>query len=536
MSNMKLSVKLIGGFVLVALLTLSVGVVGYKGISDIGAALTEVAVVRMPSMEGLDIMLQAQSEIQTVERTILLPEAAPGTREHEAQAGRLEHAWKQVDKGWKIYEPLPQTRDEEALWNKFKPAWEAWKNDHQHVADLVKAGKGEDALALSFGKASKSYYAAEALLEELIELQNTEASSFIKGSIGNVDRPKIMIGIALLGGLVIALLLGLFLSRSITRPIIGVIHSLSEGAEQVASASGQVSSASQSLADGASEQAASLEETSSSLEEMASMTRQNADHAKEADTLMKEATIVVERANESMSQLGASMNEISKASQETSKIVKTIDEIAFQTNLLALNAAVEAARAGEAGAGFAVVADEVRNLALRAAEAAKNTAALIEGTVKKIQDGTELMESTDESFGEVAKSAAKVAGLVAEIAAASGEQAQGIEQVNKAVTEMDRVVQQNAANAEESASASEQMNAQAQQIKDAVSRLALLVAGGAKQRNGGGAPDPARTATPNVHQKRVIPKEKATARPPARTKEVHPEQVIPLDEEEFRDF
>ena len=179
------------------------------------------------------------------------------------------------------------------------------------------------------------------------------------------------------------------------------------------------------------------------------------------------------------------MQEISKASEETSKIIKTIDEIAFQTNLLALNAAVEAARAGEAGAGFAVVADEVRNLAMRAADAAKNTAALIEGTVKKVSDGTALVKTTNDAFNEVAGSTAKVGELVGEIAAASSEQAQGIEQVNIAVTEMDKVTQQNAATAEESASASEELNAQAEEMKSFVADLAAMVGGNADVSTGG---------------------------------------------------
>jgi methyl-accepting chemotaxis protein len=176
-----------------------------------------------------------------------------------------------------------------------------------------------------------------------------------------------------------------------------------------------------------------------------------------------------------MGQLTTSMQEISKASEDTSKIIKTIDEIAFQTNLLALNAAVEAARAGEAGAGFAVVADEVRNLAMRAAEAAKNTAALIEGTVKKISDGTALVKTTSDAFNDVAASTKKAYGLIGEIAAASNEQAQGIEQVNIAVTEMDKVTQQNAATAEETASASEELSAQAEEMKRIVSDLTAMV-------------------------------------------------------------
>ena len=267
----------------------------------------------------------------------------------------------------------------------------------------------------------------------------------------------------------------LFTRRSITRPVTRVVAGLNDGADQVASAASQISSTSQQLAEGSSEQAASIEETSASLEEMASMTRQNADNARQADDLMKETKRVVAQAKESMSQMCRSMDDITKASEDTSKIIKTIDEIAFQTNLLALNAAVEAARAGEAGAGFAVVADEVRNLAMRAADAARNTAGLIEETVKKVKGGAALMASTDHAFGQVHESANKVADLVGEIAAASGEQAQGIEQVNKAVSEMDQVTQQNAASAEESASASEEMSAQAETMKAMVNDLLAMI-------------------------------------------------------------
>jgi methyl-accepting chemotaxis protein len=282
-------------------------------------------------------------------------------------------------------------------------------------------------------------------------------------------------------GLILVLLLGIGMAylivSSITKPIRRVVDGLAEGADQVASASGQVSGSSQQLAEGASEQAASIEETSSSLEEMSSMTKQNAEHAGQANKLMSETSDVVVKANQSMDKLTVSMAEITKASEETSKIIKTIDEIAFQTNLLALNAAVEAARAGEAGAGFAVVADEVRNLAMRAAEAAKNTANLIEGTVKKIKDGSELVQETSADFSQVAASAGKMSELIGEISAASTEQAQGIDQVNKAVNEMDKVVQTNAANAEESASAAEEMNAQAENMKNFVAELVAIVDG-----------------------------------------------------------
>ncbi|PLX50277.1 MAG: chemotaxis protein [Desulfobulbaceae bacterium] len=294
---------------------------------------------------------------------------------------------------------------------------------------------------------------------------------------------RFLIGL-LLGAVILGAILAFFITRVITRPLNQVITGLNEGSDQLASASGQVSSSSQSMADGASQQAASIEETSSSMEEVAAMTRRNAENAGNADGLMKETNLVVTSASESMQKLTQSMDDISKASAETSNIIKTIDEIAFQTNLLALNAAVEAARAGEAGAGFAVVADEVRNLAMRAASAAKDTAQLIDGTVKEVTNGSQLASATNDNFAQVAQSVSKVGTLVSEISQASIEQSTGIDEVNTAISEMDKVVQQNASGAEESASAAEEMNAQAQQLKEYVADLLMMVTGTKKQETG----------------------------------------------------
>ena len=339
----------------------------------------------------------------------------------------------------------------------------------------------------------------------------------------------IVLVLGLGGGTVLFVFLAVLIIRSITKPISAVITGLQSSADDVSSASGQMSIASQSLAEGSSEQAATIEETSSSLEEMASMTKQNADNAGQADGLMQEANQVVRQADESMTKLTVSMEEISRASEETSKIIKTIDEIAFQTNLLALNAAVEAARAGEAGAGFAVVADEVRNLALRAADAAKDTAGLIEGTVKKVNQGGTLVADTNEAFGKVAESTSKVGELVGEIAAASNEQAQGIEQLNKAVIEMDKVVQQNAASAEESASSSAEMSDQAENMKTYVTDLVTLV---------GGSWKPHRTTetTPTGNNEVVSHRPEKTTKIQANSTALVPEKLIPFDDDEFQDF
>ena len=348
--------------------------------------------------------------------------------------------------------------------------------------------------------------------------------------LGVLRNRNMMIGLA--GCFLTMLGMYVLISRLVSRPVKKVATILAESADQVASASTHVSSSSQSLAESASEQAASLEETSSSLEEMSSMTKQNAENVNQANTLMKEAEQVISKANTSMHAVITSMHAITQASEETSKIIKTIDEIAFQTNLLALNAAVEAARAGEAGSGFAVVADEVRNIATRAAEAAKNTEALIEDTIKEIEVGSEIVATTNKAFTEVAARATKVGELLSEIDEASGEQAQGIEQLNRAVAEMDRVTQQNAAGAETSASAGEEMRAEAEQMRRVVRQLERLV--GRKGENGPARrSDTDRTGETSAASIGFVFKRGHTEPITKIGREaLSPHQVIPLDDDE----
>ena len=469
--------SLVLGLLLALLLVVLVGVEGVVGDAreviagnrlDSDLAQREVDHLMWANQLGLDLMnAQGQAVSVQVDCTKCAFGAwlyGPGRKQAEAEAPPLAPYFA------KIEEPHRQLHDTAAL-----------------IGQELTQGQRSKALADYQTQTLPALAQVQALLKELRQ----EARKQILSDQGMLDHATALkFKVSSLGGLALAVgvLLAWFIARGIGRALRSLAQQMRLGAEQVASASGQVASASQNLAQGASEQASSLEETSASLEEVAAMVRTNAAAASEANDLVNASQNTVAQAVESMASLRQAMDRIEQASQQTAAIIKTIDEIAFQTNLLALNAAVEAARAGEAGAGFAVVAEEVRNLAMRAAEAAKNTQDILASNLSNIRQGGQLVAATDEAFNGVANSTQTVANLVARIAAASHEQNQGIAQINSAMQEMDRVTQTNASGAEESAAAAEELSAQARTLHETVDFLRQLV--GAERSGRGRKPRP----------------------------------------------
>ncbi len=661
-SKLSLSAKLIGGFVVVAIFTCAVGVIGYWGVSHLTSQILEIGEVRLPSVDSLRVIETQLNAIRTAQRTLLNPRL--NEQDRKRQFDNLAKAREEYKKAWDIYEPLPHTQLESQLWKEFVPAVNAWREENElyekyveelgatdiynpvalerelqrfrgdhyalmeNVLKLLVFGTefegGHDPTACNFGKWMASFQTKnpelQRALAEIRAHHNVfhETVAAIRDAMKNGDKEaatkrfldvmepaaektfhefdlmlaeaekastiydkmidqtmvktrekqvvaldlldkviaeneraaeeartdaqqgarvaKVLSVSGLLIGTLLALLFGILLASSISKSLNRVILALSQGSDQVNAAASQVAQSSQAMAAGASEQASSLEETSASLEEMASMTRQNADNTNQVNALMQEAKQSVDLGMARMQEMSAAITDIRKSADDMARIVKTIDEVAFQTNLLALNAAVEAARAGDAGKGFAVVAEEVRNLAQRSAEAAKNTAQLIENAQRQAEGGVQVTGQLEEAFRQIAENASKVAALVAEVNAASNEQAQGIDQINTAVAQMDKVTQANAANSEEAASASEELSAQARELNDMVQVLMQIVGGKAAARasNAGGG----ELRRPTLSHKPAATKTKALAPKAASAprKVVEPEQVIPLDDDDLKEF
>ena len=309
---------------------------------------------------------------------------------------------------------------------------------------------------------------------ELVDRENRALAAASQSSAALSTRSRAVILVLLL--LAFGVGVGVFWTvRHASNSLRDLASRMSHSAENVSSAAGLVSSASQSLASGASQQAASLQETSASTEEITSITRKNADHAMQVAGLMQQTAEGAGGVNTSLDRMVEQMREIGNSSNKIARIIKVIDEIAFQTNILALNAAVEAARAGEAGLGFAVVADEVRSLAQRCAQAARDTAGLIEESIATSRDGDTRLNHMAESVRRMTESATRVKALVDEVSLGSQEQTRGMEQISRVVLQMEQVTQKTAASAEESASAGTELNDQANSLRELVREMRVMV-------------------------------------------------------------
>lgn len=489
-----LSAKLISGFLVVAIITLAVGAISFKGLNAASGSIKSLSNQSIPAIINIEIVMVRIQTIKAAMRTLTSPYITQD--DYARQLSNIEKARTDLKGALDAYEQIDQTSDEDALYKKFVEKLEGVTKDDDAFLQSVARMRDTNAKADAYGKALTEMAVSgdnrvrfeecvTSLTDLLMYVKNyygkTLTSQAIKDSTFTTDLVLATIAI----GFVAALLLGILLSRSITKPVVKIVNALSSGADQIGSASSQLSVSAQEIASGASEQASGIEETTSSMEELASMVRQNVENAKEASVLATKTSEVATQGTSHMDRMLVSMSDIAKAADEIKSVIDVIDDIAFQTNMLALNAAVEAARAGEAGMGFAVVADEVKNLANRSAASAKETAQMIKTALQKTEEGQALTNQLAEIFKEISLNSKKSNEMTREVETASRQQDEGIGQVNKAIVQLDTVVQQNASASEETASSAEELQSQVAALHDIVIGLSSLVLGGSSRRDEG---------------------------------------------------
>jgi methyl-accepting chemotaxis protein/methyl-accepting chemotaxis protein-1 (serine sensor receptor) len=476
-SQMTIGKKLMLAFCALLALTLGLAYSFLTSVSSLGKELGSIATVTARKLEIAEELKVSITGLSKAQRGLILfsmlkDSAHAGTADQQFHDDAAN-----VDKLIAEIRPLLSTERGRQSTDAIAAVAAAWVPLYQEITRFVSAQRFDAEMQATMDKTVDLANQATKATADLVQTQRQNLAAAQEQGAGATSSSRwiafILIALCLAVGAV-----GVFMVRRISSALREIASEMATGADQVAAAAGQVSSSSQSLAQGSSEQAASIEETSASSEEIHSMTQKNAENSRVAADNMTQASQRIEEANQNLDQMVVSMNEINASSDKISKIIKVIDEIAFQTNILALNAAVEAARAGEAGMGFAVVADEVRNLAQRCAQAAKDTAVLIEESIAKSSDGKNKLDLVATAVNSITESSNKVKTLVDEVKLGSEEQARGIEQVAKAITQMEKVSQSTAANAEESASASEELSAQSTALREVAGRLNGMVDGG----------------------------------------------------------
>jgi len=477
MSSLSIGKKLFLGVGALIVFLFALSITAYVSLLSIGERVRSMGGETALKLELATYTQRETSDLLAGARGVLMRGYQKDTAGITRDAGQFNVAADEMQRTIEKIQPLIVAGDpaSQSL-QEIKSALEAMRQTGEKISQAALAGDMPTAIGL-YNDAMKPAAARQKKASaEIVKIQRDLFTQDAKDAESLIATNSWIIASMLLFSSCVALTL-VYIIRQITSVLRLSVSELGEASNQIASAANQVSHSSQSLAQGASEQAATIQEISSASSEINSMAQRAADNSKQTATIVNHTREGFGRTNQSLSEMVGAMDGIGQSSEKISKIIKVIDEIAFQTNILALNAAVEAARAGEAGMGFAVVADEVRGLAQRCAQAAKDTAVLIEESIERSAGGRAKVDQVSVSMSSVTAESSQIKVLVDTITSGSLEQARGIDQIGRAISQMEQATQISAASAEEGAAAAEELNAQAETMKDVVEQLRGMVEG-----------------------------------------------------------
>ena len=459
-------------FALVLACLVLTSVISLYSATRIQSALNDVS---RDSLPGLYHIGKLQADLGHLRASILMYLTVADAEKKRAYRDDIDERRRDLLQQISEYGKTISASEDRELFSGMRAAYDGYRAVVDRALLMGEAGKTQEAFDLYVTEGRDAVLKATKTVDELVELNNRNAIRNARETDDAIHHSEFLTWVLLGISLVTGSAAGILIIRKMNRELRAAVTNLSASSKEVNAAASQIASSSQELARGASEQAATLEEISASGEEISAMTASSADKSRDAAQSMSEAFQQINEANTALQQMLKSMEEINASSEKISKIIKVIDEIAFQTNILALNAAVEAARAGEAGAGFAVVADEVRSLAQRCAQAAGDTAGLIEESIATAREGKLNVDRVATMIHSLTDSSSAVKTLVEDVNSSSEQQARGVDQIAKAVVQTQQVTQNTAAAAEESASAGEQLAAQSSSMDEIVDRLSTLI-------------------------------------------------------------
>lgn len=480
MKKMTFSAKLMTGFIVTGIILLIGGSIGLYGIYQVDRELQKTADESLKGIHDIGIMAACRVNLQRAARTALSPGTLGDSARREEIIRYMEETCDRAEKTWSAYDALPKAPEVGSSWQALKGVWRQWQRHNREFVQLIKDNRRGEASALFTGRMTETASGLERGMRGLFELNLRIANAEGEASIARADLLKKISGTATFLGIVFAVCFGLLFSRSISAPINRVVADLSESSEQFAEAARQIASSSNNLAQGASVQVSAVGETSASTADLLQSIREYADRVQNLRDLNTKLASPGYALFEMTKQTRKELKGIKKSTQETSQIVKTIEQIAFQTNLLAINASVEAARAGEAGTGFAVVSDEVRSLGTRSTEAAKNTLALVEETIRIVEESTTYVTDCVMRFIDYGTFSAPIVPFTETALEVARKQTDGVEAINAAIADISKAAQENAANSEEAASVAEETTAQAEFMRNIVRNLADTVGYGGR--------------------------------------------------------